>query len=522
MSTSASPGLGEAPASASASLPTKTFEGHTAAVLVEYIAGGKQIVSASKDGTVRVWNTQNQQQENESIVHEFEVVSMAISPDQTKLVSGGYEAVVLCDLASRNVIWRAEVKGGCVAYSPSGHVVAAADNFAGDGAEVVLLHAETGKPAHEPLQVGNSIRSLAFSPNGTRLAAGSADGKVRIFDVETGETVVAPFAHRDDFVVASMVFTPGAGQHLITASHDGSIRVWDSATGLEVGNPIQHTYYFVHIAVSPDGRRVASVPGDGAVRIWDLSKRTQIGEPLKSQNGAHRSVAWSPDGRSVVTGDHSGGICVWDLPPLEQRRANSLSSSLLDLPAGTQPQNQPDPKHQLRDKFFESSLDLPTIIPSQSRIRTGRQNVRVPRDEASRPGPQTQKSRVHWHGNSSRFKFSDGCAENRAGNMTVHTKRKCKCPPARTPSRRPLPASPICERCPGIPAAVRHPSHHRGRSKYPPATGSTGRTRRRQTRLTGSRAVIISASACVVHARGRTRIRTWTRTRGRDLRSDSG
>ncbi|KAH7905466.1 quinon protein alcohol dehydrogenase-like superfamily [Hygrophoropsis aurantiaca] len=382
--------------------PTKVFEGHTEDVWSVAYFHEKRIISGSTDKTVRIWNVECQEQEGESLVHDFGVLSIALSPDERRLMSGG-GGVALWDLEGRTVVWKkeeSEVQGYCVAYSPDGRLVAAKHIKA-----IVLLNAETGERIRDPLQFGESVSCLAFSPDGSRIAAGSSSGDVQVFDVATGETIVGLFkAHIK--TVTSLVYALD-GQQIITASIDGSIRVWDAATGQEIGDPMLGQERSIwQIVPSHDGQRLASASDDRTVRVWDLKTRRQIGGPLQAQDSRDFfSVAWSPDGRSIVAATKEN-IYLWDSPPLDDHtaipqasvpttsiaplpvsatsltnvtirkaylllqissrpRANSISSSILNLPAGSQPSNQTLATDKLPDDFFDSSPDLPGRVHSQ-------------------------------------------------------------------------------------------------------------------------------------------------------------
>ncbi|KAH7904741.1 WD40-repeat-containing domain protein [Hygrophoropsis aurantiaca] len=404
MSTSASPELED---------PTlhlamrKVFEGHTGSVSsVAYLKNGKQIVSGSTDQTIRIWNMENGKQESASMAHGSSVHSIAISPDEKTLVSGG-SGMILWDLESWAVVWKTKELGGFhVAFSPDGQLIAE-----GHGQTIELLDVESGKRNKEPLQVGEyEIKCLAFSPNRSQLAVGSSDGKVRVFDVATSKIVVGPFkAHT--MAVSSLAFTPD-GKQFLTGSGDKSIRVWNSANGLEVGEPMLSVgpdAAVIHqIALSGDGRRLASVSWDYTVCIWDVGTRQQIGDPPRAP-GIARSVAWSPEGHSVIAGDIRGNLSLWTVPPLEDKvtaptlstssppppsasrsRANSLSSSILNLPAGPSatPPQPPEPNkgpgeddnwEYFTNESFDSVLDLPADgkHPAQRRKRRRRRAAPV-------------------------------------------------------------------------------------------------------------------------------------------------
>ncbi|KAH7904549.1 quinon protein alcohol dehydrogenase-like superfamily [Hygrophoropsis aurantiaca] len=365
-------------------LPTKAFEGHTDRVWsVAYFHYGKRLISGSSDKTVRIWDVESQKQEGESLVHEFGVLSMDLSPDERRLVSGG-DGVVLWDLEGRTVMWKkeeSEVDGFRVAYSPDGRLIAAS-HYKG----IVLLNAETGEQIGDPLQFGEHAWCLAFSPDGTRLAAGSGNGKVRVFDVATGETIVSPIqAHKGP--VTSMVYIQAVdGQQFITGSIDKSIRVFDAATRQEIDGLLGHEHWVNQIALSHNGQRLASSSADSTVRVWDLKTRQQIGGPLRTQSDcSFFSVAWSLDSHSILAGSRNGKIFLWDVPPFDDHtailqapapttsslsntsksRVNSISSSILNIPAGSQLLNRTPATDRLPNDFFDSSPDLPSHAHNQ-------------------------------------------------------------------------------------------------------------------------------------------------------------
>ncbi|KAH7906204.1 quinon protein alcohol dehydrogenase-like superfamily [Hygrophoropsis aurantiaca] len=430
MSTSTSPEVGDGSAMQHRA-PTKVFLGHPAPVTsVAYFNDGKRIISGSRDKTIRIWNVETQKQEGDSMMHDFVVKGnrVALSPDERALVSamGG---MVLWDLESRTVIWKRDPSYvlefmHCVAYSPNGKLIAA-----GHSHGIELLDAKTGQlfqdPLHfctgEPIRNGEWPDSLAFSPDGMRVAEGSHHGKVQVFDVATGELVVKPF---DALATSPLIFTPD-GQQIITASSGGYIRVWDAATGQQVSDPIPaHKEQINDLALNADGRRIASASIDGTVRVWDLATRRQIGDSLQTQHKESLwSAAWSPDGRSIIAGELGPGsnIHLWDIPPFDDvsaqvpvlakgspplpldtatslSRSSSLSSSILNSPAGPAPPQSPEPNtgpdedpnwEYSTNESFNSLLDLNADGTQPTRRRKRRRRRRAPATSTSPPPTPT-------------------------------------------------------------------------------------------------------------------------------------
>ncbi|KAJ7854836.1 hypothetical protein B0H14DRAFT_3648960 [Mycena olivaceomarginata] len=92
--------------------------------------------------------------------------------------------------------------------------------------------------------------------------------------------------------VWSVAFSPD-GARIASGSHDSTVRVWDTATGQQVGEPLAgHTGSVWSVAFSPDGTRIASGSHDRTVRVWDTATGQQVGEPLAEIQVVQ--AAWTP------------------------------------------------------------------------------------------------------------------------------------------------------------------------------------------------------------------------------------
>ena len=100
------------------------------------------------------------------------------------------------------------------------------------------------------------------------------------------------------------------GKKVASGSWDHTVRLWDAATGEPADEPFQHTASIEAILFSPDGKKMYTLAGSSG-HVWDLETHKQIGKPLK-HGSFTRGAALSPDGKLLATGCLDGGVYLWD------------------------------------------------------------------------------------------------------------------------------------------------------------------------------------------------------------------
>src|SRR5262249_4707414 len=110
------------------------------------------------------------------------------------------------------------------------------------------------------------IAAIAFSPDGARLASGSADATVRIWDPVGGEALLTLQGHA--VRVTGVAFSPD-GARLASASGDPTVKRWSTVSGDEALTPTGHTGTGAGLSFSADGWRLASAGYDRTLRVWD-------------------------------------------------------------------------------------------------------------------------------------------------------------------------------------------------------------------------------------------------------------
>jgi WD40 repeat protein len=158
------------------------------------------------------------------------------------------------------------------------------------------------------LQHDSQVASVAFSPDGKILAAGSWDNTVRLWDVNTWKELATLEGH--ELEVFSVAFSPD-GKILATGSKDTTIRLWDVATQRELAVLNGHTNWVYSVAFSPDGKILATASVDKTVKLWDITTKQELAT-LIGHKGFVNSVEFSPDGKTLASASSDKTVMLWD------------------------------------------------------------------------------------------------------------------------------------------------------------------------------------------------------------------
>ncbi|OWK36118.1 M56 family metallopeptidase [Fimbriiglobus ruber] len=336
------------------------LDGHTDMVTAVAVSpDGRTIATAGNDGVAKLWGA------NGRFLHTLTggsrwVTAVAFSPDGKTIATTGYDRIVrlwnvatgepLAALSGHTAAVRA------VAFSPDGktlatggadHLVRLWDLVRGETVRVFAKHSAT-------------VRAVAFSPDGSRLATGSEDRTVRVWNPADGREVGPPIAV-PDFVTAlgfsvhggvllvgtsgghllnidpatalargylgvapgspdllpahattvTAVLSDPVGGMMLTVSRDGTVLAWPAARAVEPTRIFRTGSHLVSVvALSPDGRTLATAGPNGVIRLWDATTARELGS-LPGHPGGVTALVFAPGGRLVSTGADER-VRVWD------------------------------------------------------------------------------------------------------------------------------------------------------------------------------------------------------------------
>lgn len=281
--TAASLDLGQQIDGKAATAPTDAVRlvGHKDAVRdLDFSSDGSQLVSASDDNTLRLWDVRSATGLKTLRGHGGRVRTCEFSASDAEVASAGEDKTLrIWELSQYEELRQLSVR------NPQG-----------------LQASKTVYRGHE-----DAILSAAFSQTGDQIVLGSRDRTASLWSTATGERLNT-FAEGHDYLASSAVMY-GKGQRLVTAAGDNTTRIWDVAAGVQL-HTLPATGRNAAVAVSPDGRRIVTGSSSFNALLWDANSGEQI-RSLASHQAEISAIAFSPDGQSLATGDVKGLILLW-------------------------------------------------------------------------------------------------------------------------------------------------------------------------------------------------------------------
>jgi serine/threonine protein kinase len=152
------------------------------------------------------------------------------------------------------------------------------------------------------------IHALSFSPDSRRLYSAGADGKVRVWDVESAQQIGQ---HTPNAKAVPSLAISADGRRALFGCDTGTVWLWDLQKGTEVVCLSGHTRPVGRVAFSPDGRRAVTGSDDATIRLWHVPSGREllrIDEHEKRISG----LQFTPDGLFIVSCSEDGMLGIWD------------------------------------------------------------------------------------------------------------------------------------------------------------------------------------------------------------------
>ena len=304
-----------------------------------------RILSGDGRGTICIWEFSKTDKVKRFVSHDMPVLSVAVSPDNSRIVSAEYGKISVWDIVEGKEIRSFSGDGiVCVDYSPISQHIVSVDR---KGKVKLWDVSEEAKPRVYTMDMTETpfIRGVTFSPDGRYIMVASTSwkrGKITILDV----TTVEPILMFDTPYQSGCPFFSPDGRSLVSGNRD-TIKTWDATTGAELLTLNSTSIGYVRACIgngryiasngnvvtvwdvkaqneiiswnagdrattlisSPDGRRVVSSSYD-SIKIWDAT----TGEEILTLDAQSRvlTVVFSPDGKLIVAGCEDGSIKIWD------------------------------------------------------------------------------------------------------------------------------------------------------------------------------------------------------------------
>ena len=279
---------------------------------VDVSADGRYLACGSDDHKVRLWDFQREALLAAWEGHQSRVHRAIFSPDGRLVAASSRDRLVRVWATpsgeERYQLPTAGVPYHALSWSPDARLLAT-----GDRAGVLAIwEADRGHRLHT-FRHESRVNTVAFHPGGRQIAAGCADEKIYIWDIDDGSCLNVLACHENE--VWALAYTQD-GRTLFSGGDDYTVRVWDPLRGACLHVLDAHSGWVQTLALNRAGNLLASGSQDQTIAVWELSglargEAPRLARRLLGHKARVTSVCFTPDERLIVSSSLDETIRLW-------------------------------------------------------------------------------------------------------------------------------------------------------------------------------------------------------------------
>jgi WD40 repeat protein/Cdc6-like AAA superfamily ATPase len=365
-------------------------------IVGQWSKDGSKIASCSWDVMVRIWKADSENRVNNNNGHSAPIKCVAFSPDGSQIASGSKDNVVkIWDATTHETTHKVihtfskkshpDSRGiNSVAWHPNGKFIVSSSVYS---IEVWNLDSPTMEKSYTGHLMNSGskqqvpfVNAVAFSPDGLKIASGSSDETVKIWDFSpTSVTIKKTLIH--DAEVRMLAWNKNSDKIVSITSQwliaCGTVYIWDATTGIclstienqwkktsfiswtadeskviacsgsntfcmwdgtlkqQIGSFTGHSDEIYCVSFDPKGKRIASCGKDKKVIIWEADTGKVL-HCFEGNSGWVNRVEWSSDGKKVVACSDDKMIKIWEIPrvsyPNNRKRSQDFENERAKQP----------------------------------------------------------------------------------------------------------------------------------------------------------------------------------------------